>query len=72
MIERDESIASSDSDTLHWILRISVAACFIGHGAFDLITKAACGGSYGAPLALAWLQSGYEAPARVVHLRASG
>ena len=41
MIERDESIASSDSDTLHWILRISVAACFIGHGAFGLITKAA-------------------------------
>ena len=27
--------------TLHWILRVAVAACFIGHGAFGLITKAA-------------------------------
>jgi hypothetical protein len=26
---------------LHWILRIGVAACFIGHGAFGIITKAA-------------------------------
>jgi hypothetical protein len=30
-----------DVATLHWILRIAVAACFIGHGAFGLITKAA-------------------------------
>ena len=29
-------------------------------------------GSYGAPLALLWLQRGYEEPARVAHLRASG
>ena len=27
--------------TVHWILRGAVAACFIGHGAFGLITKAA-------------------------------
>src|SRR5262245_2546172 len=27
--------------TLHWILRIAVAACFIGHGAFGIITKRA-------------------------------
>jgi len=27
--------------TLHWILRVAVAGCFIGHGAFGLITKAA-------------------------------
>ena len=27
--------------TLHWILRLAVAACFIGHGAFGIITKAA-------------------------------
>jgi hypothetical protein len=57
MIERDESIASSDSDTLHWILRISVAACFIGHGAFGLITKAAWLGYFaifGIPEAWAW------------------
>ena len=25
----------------HWILRVAVAACFIGHGAFGLVTKAA-------------------------------
>src|SRR5258705_295743 len=57
MIERDESIASSDSDTLHWILRISVAACFIGHRAFRLITKAALlpyFAIFGIPEAWAW------------------
>jgi hypothetical protein len=27
--------------TLPWILRVAVAACFIGHGAFGIITKAA-------------------------------
>src|SRR5258705_8766777 len=26
---------------LHWILRVAVAACFIGHGAFGIITKEA-------------------------------
>ena len=26
---------------LHWILRIAIAACFVGHGAFGLITKRA-------------------------------
>lgn len=26
---------------IHWILRISAASCFIGHGAFGIITKAA-------------------------------
>jgi hypothetical protein len=31
---------------VHWILRIGVAACFIGHGAFGIITKAA------------WMESG--------------
>jgi uncharacterized membrane protein YphA (DoxX/SURF4 family) len=41
MIERDELIASSTSATLCWILRIAVAACFIGHGTFGIITKAA-------------------------------
>ena len=25
--------------TLHWILRIAAAACFVGHGAFGIITK---------------------------------
>ena len=33
--------ALSDGATLHWILRVAVAACFIGHGAFGIITKAA-------------------------------
>ena len=27
--------------TIHWILRIAVAGCFIGHGAFGIITKSA-------------------------------
>ncbi|MEP7347422.1 MAG: hypothetical protein ABI877_19275, partial [Gemmatimonadaceae bacterium] len=27
--------------TAYWILRIGAASCFIGHGAFGLITKAA-------------------------------
>lgn len=33
--------ASSGTDLLQWILRAGVAACFIGHGAFGIITKAA-------------------------------
>lgn len=31
---------SSKATTLPWILRIGVAGCFIGHGAFGIITKA--------------------------------
>jgi hypothetical protein len=27
--------------TLHWILRMGVVACFVGHGAFGIITKKA-------------------------------
>jgi len=41
MIEREELIGSTTSAILHWTLRIAVAACFIGHGAFGVITKAA-------------------------------
>src|SRR5439155_2000582 len=40
MIEREELIGSTTSAILHWTLRIAVAACFIGHGAFGIITKA--------------------------------
>ena len=29
------------SRRIHWILRLGAAACFIGHGAFGIITKAA-------------------------------
>lgn len=36
---RDQLI--EPSTTLHGILRVAVAACFIGHGAFGLMTKAA-------------------------------
>jgi hypothetical protein len=42
---------------LHWILRVAVAACFIGHGAFGLITKAAWVpyfAIFGIPEAWAW------------------
>jgi hypothetical protein len=35
------AVESSDAGMLHWILRVAVAACFIGHGAFGVITKAA-------------------------------
>ena len=31
--------ATPDTAALHWILRGAVAACFIGHGAFGIITK---------------------------------
>jgi len=54
---RDQLIGSSTSTTLHWILRVAVAACFIGHGAFGLITKAAWVpyfGIFGIPEAWAW------------------
>jgi len=53
---RDERIGST-STTLHWILRVAVAACFIGHGAFGLITKAAWVpyfAIFGIPEAWAW------------------
>lgn len=36
-----EPAATPDTTALHWILRVAVAACFIGHGAFGIITKAA-------------------------------
>jgi hypothetical protein len=32
---------SAQSRRIHWILRLGAAACFIGHGAFGIITKAA-------------------------------
>jgi len=57
MTEPDELIASSTSATLHWILRVAVAACFIGHGAFGVITKAAWlpyFAIFGIPEAWAW------------------
>ena len=25
--------------TVHWILRVGAAGCFVGHGAFGIITK---------------------------------
>jgi len=33
--------ATAQSRRIHWILRLDAAACFIGHGAFGIITKAA-------------------------------
>ena len=32
--------AHESSWGVHWILRVAVAACFVGHGAFGVITKA--------------------------------
>jgi hypothetical protein len=52
--------ASSDvasSSTAYWMLRVGAALCFIGHGAFGLITKAAWlpyFGVVGIPEAWAW------------------
>jgi hypothetical protein len=46
-----------DTAVLHWILRVAVAACFIGHGAFGIITKAAWlpyFAIFGIPDAWAW------------------
>jgi hypothetical protein len=42
---------------VHWILRVAVAACFIGHGAFGILTKATWlpyFAVWGIPEALAW------------------
>jgi hypothetical protein len=42
---------------LHWVLRVAVAACFIGHGAFGILTKAAWVpyfALFGIPEAWAW------------------
>jgi hypothetical protein len=33
--------ANARARRIHWILRLGAAACFIGHGAFGIITKAA-------------------------------
>ena len=46
-----------DTAALHWILRVAVAACFVGHGAFGIITKAAWlpyFAIFGIPEAWAW------------------
>ena len=50
-------MAPPNAGTLHWILRVAVAACFIGHGAFGIITKAAWlpyFAIFGIPEAWAW------------------
>ena len=48
---------STLTPTLHWILRIGVFMCFVGHGAFGIITKSAWLPYYevfGVPEDLAW------------------
>jgi hypothetical protein len=57
MVTREQLIESSTATTLHWILRVAVAACFIGHGVFGVITKAAWVpyfAIFGIPEAWAW------------------
>jgi hypothetical protein len=52
-----ELAAPLDASALYWILRVGVAACFIGHGAFGIITKAAWlpyFAIFGIPEAWAW------------------
>ena len=54
---RGTTSAVSTAGPLHWILRVAVAACFIGHGAFGVITKAAWlpyFAIFGIPEAWAW------------------
>jgi hypothetical protein len=34
-------VCADNAATVHWILRIGVVACFVGHGAFGIITKRA-------------------------------
>jgi hypothetical protein len=49
--------ATPDTATLHWIMRVAIAACFIGHGIFGIITKAAWlpyFAIFGIPEAWAW------------------
>ena len=61
-VDRDRLLARPsrgplDTAVLHWILRVAVAACFIGHGAFGIITKAAWlpfFAIFGIPEAWAW------------------
>jgi hypothetical protein len=51
------SITRTDADTAYWALRVGAALCFIGHGAFGFITKAAWlpyFGVVGIPEAWAW------------------
>ena len=52
-----EPRTTPDTAALHWILRVAVAACFVGHGAFGIITKAAWlpyFAIFGIPEAWAW------------------
>lgn len=39
--DNPSSSADNAARTISWILRVGVAGCFIGHGAFGIITKAA-------------------------------
>ncbi len=50
-------VVVTSPETAYWILRVGAAACFIGHGAFGFITKAAWlpyFGVIGIPEAWAW------------------
>jgi hypothetical protein len=40
-VRADQVSGEARSSLIQWILRIGVAGCFIGHGAFGIITKAA-------------------------------
>lgn len=57
MSSRPTSRPTSLTSSLHWILRIAVFMCFVGHGAFGIMTKAAWLPYYGVlavPENLAW------------------
>src|SRR5215510_14858039 len=53
----DVSLANVNVTQAYWLLRVGAAMCFIGHGAFGFITKAAWlpyFGVVGIPEAYAW------------------
>jgi hypothetical protein len=35
------TVGARDALAMHWVLRVAVVACFVGHGAFGIITKKA-------------------------------
>jgi len=54
---RVDRVATRPEVTIHWLLRIGCAMCFVGHGAWGVITKSGwvpLYGVFGIPASLAW------------------
>ena len=53
----DATVPAREALLVHWVLRIGASACYVGHGAFGIVTKAAWlpyFGFVGIPEAAAW------------------